>query len=80
MRVAEAHAVLRAVRGENVSLGARSSSSNREGEKEAEDERAWKEIQASVDASRPVMVGHSLGGSAAVSPPFLHLTKTETRC
>ncbi|KAF7976303.1 hypothetical protein HWV62_7003 [Athelia sp. TMB] len=50
MRVAEAHAVLSALRGE------------REG---GVDQPGWDGLHTHVDARRPVVAGHSLGGSAA---------------
>lgn len=78
MRVAETHVVLRAMRGEDV-INECDSNKCVEGKNRvrAQEGRGcgdalgtvedWAELQGHVDASRPVIVGHSLGGSAAVS-------------
>lgn len=89
MRVAETYAVLRAMRGEDMTDtcdpdtdeggqrrvgqgkgqgwgGARGVGADVKGESE-ESGQGWGGLQGNVDARHPVLVGHSLGGSSAVS-------------
>ena len=72
MRVAEAHAILSALRGEDIA-GACDITRHVEGESRVDqaagDAPGWGGLRARVDARRPVVVGHSLGGSAAVRLP-----------